>query len=155
LGARLSVQLSAVRRVLRGGVVADRSSIRLDLDEVDVDVEAWLALDTDDDIVDAYRGDLLPDDRYEDFTGPLREEMRARMTAAAMNVVGRADDPSRQAEVARRVLTVDRFHEAAHHALTRALEEKGSFGAATAAYDDYVAAMHELGAEPASRQSLR
>jgi pimeloyl-ACP methyl ester carboxylesterase len=33
LGARLSVQLSGVRRVLGCGVIADRDRVRLDLDE--------------------------------------------------------------------------------------------------------------------------
>ena len=69
LGARLSVQLSAVRRILRGGVIADRSSIRLDLDHVDVDIERWFAQTDDAAIVAGYDGEFLPDDRYEDWSG--------------------------------------------------------------------------------------
>jgi DNA-binding SARP family transcriptional activator len=38
LGARLSVQLSTVRRILGGGVIADRESIRLDGGAVRVDL---------------------------------------------------------------------------------------------------------------------
>ena len=38
LGARLSVQLSTVRRILGGGVIADRESIRLDAGAVHVDL---------------------------------------------------------------------------------------------------------------------
>ena len=78
LGARLSVQLCAVRRILRGGVIADRSSVRLDLDHVDVDIERWFALTDDAAIVAGFHGELLPDDRYEDWSAPLREEIRAR-----------------------------------------------------------------------------
>ncbi|MFP5487118.1 MAG: alpha/beta fold hydrolase, partial [Acidimicrobiia bacterium] len=52
LAARLSVQLSGVRRVLRGGIVADRSSIRLDLEHVDVDLERWFAAADDATIID-------------------------------------------------------------------------------------------------------
>ena len=83
LGARLSVQLSAVRRILRGGVIADRSSIRLDLDHVDVDIERWFAQSDDTAIVAGYDGEFLPDDRYEDWSTPLRDEIRARFGVAA------------------------------------------------------------------------
>ena len=155
LGARLSVQLSAVRRVLGGGVIADRSSIRLDLGAIDLDVETWFALDSDEDIVDRYVGELLPEDRYDDYTVPLREEMRTRFLTAALNVIAASrDDPARCADLARQVLLVDRCHEPAHHVLIQALEATGSRGAAAAAYGDYVNAMREIGAEPVSRRSL-
>ncbi len=51
LGARLSVQLSAVRRVLKGAVIADRQTVALNLDEVSTDLERFLAASFDDAIV--------------------------------------------------------------------------------------------------------
>ena len=39
LGARLSVLLSNVRRVLGGGVVADHAAVRMDLDHVQLDLD--------------------------------------------------------------------------------------------------------------------
>lgn len=66
LGARLSVQLSAVRRVLGGGVVADRSTVRLDLSAVSVDLEGWFRLTDDRAVVEGF-ADPLPEYRYEDW----------------------------------------------------------------------------------------
>ena len=87
LNARLSVQLSGVRRVLHGAVIADRSTVRLDLDAVDVDLARWSKLDPDADgddaIVDGYPGDFLPDDVYEDWSSGVRDEARSRFVAAA------------------------------------------------------------------------
>ena len=40
------MQLSAVRRILHGGVIADRQTVRLDLDVVVLDLDRWLRLDT-------------------------------------------------------------------------------------------------------------
>ncbi len=91
LGARLSVQLSAVRRILGGGVIADRSSIRLDLDHVDVDIERWFAQTDDAAIVAGHAGEFLPDDRYEDWSAPLRDEIRARFGVAARGLAAISD----------------------------------------------------------------
>lgn len=155
LGARLSVQLSAVRRILFGSVNADRSTIRLDATEVTVDVDEWFALERDDDIVDRYTGEFLPEDRYDDWTAPLREEMRTRCIAAGMAVIAdQATDLSRRADVARKVLAADRFHEPAHRALIISLAGAGSHGAASTAYDDYVEALGELDIEPEALAAL-
>ena len=68
LGARLSVQLSTVRRALGGGIDADRQTVRLDLDEVSTDLEELYAANDDDAVVAAYTGEFLPEDRYDDWT---------------------------------------------------------------------------------------
>lgn len=72
LSARLSVQLSNVRRVLGGGVIADRSTARLDVDAVDLDLVQWLALEDPAELINGFSGELSirsrsthssPDDR--------------------------------------------------------------------------------------------
>lgn len=143
LGARLSVQLSAVRRVLRGGVIADRSSVRLDLAQVDVDIERWFAECDDGAIVAGYTGELLPDDRYDDWTQSLREEIRGRFVDAARRLaVGAA--PADAIGLWRRVLVEDPYDEPAHRSLISALRAEGRLGQARSAYHAYVAAMEDL-----------
>ena len=151
LSARLSVQLSAVRRVLRGGVVANRSTVRLDTSAVDLDLSRWLGLDDDRAIVERY-GEFLPDDRYEDWTGPTRDEVRARMVTAARRVIDAAlaaDDGETAEAAARAIVAADTYDEAGHRGLVRALSRQGRHGEARAAHDSYVTAMDGLGIEPA------
>lgn len=157
LNARLSVQLSAVRRVLRGAVIADRSAVRLDLDAVDVDVTAWKRLDDDAAVVDGYVGDFLPDDRFDDWTAPVREALRAKFVEAAHRELDRAmddGDVGRVDGVARRLLDGDRYDEQAHRSLVRALHGAGRHGEARAAYDAYAAAMDDLAVTPTPFDSL-
>jgi pimeloyl-ACP methyl ester carboxylesterase/DNA-binding SARP family transcriptional activator len=144
LGARLSVQLSAVRRILRGGVIADRSSIRLDLDHIDVDIERWFAQTDDTAIVAGHDGEFLPDDRYDDWSAPLRDEIRARFGAAARRLA--EISPATDAiELWRRVLTQDPYDEGAHCSVVVALRAEGRLSEARTAYQTYVAAMEDLG----------
>ncbi len=158
LGARLSVQLSAVRRILHGGVIADRSAIRLDLDAVDVDLERWFDLDDDDAVADGYPGELLPDDRYDDWSGPLRDEMRTRFVTAARRAADRADtdraDSDRAVELYRRVLAADPFDEHSHRRLVATLHADGRSGDARDAHGTYAAAMAELGLEAETWESI-
>jgi pimeloyl-ACP methyl ester carboxylesterase/DNA-binding SARP family transcriptional activator len=149
LGARLSVQLSAVRRILRGGVIADRSSIRLDLDHVDVDIEQWFAHTDDTAVVAGYSGEFLPDDRYEDWSTPLRDEIRARFGVAARRLaeVSHADDAI---ELWRRVLTQAPYDEDAHRSLVATLRSEARISEARIAYQTYVTAMDDLGVSSTS-----
>ena len=144
LGARLSVQLSAVRRVLRGGIVADRSTIRLDLDHVAVDLERWFATADDVAIVDGYLGELLPEDRYEDWSTPLRDEARRRFGAAVKRLAAERSDED-AVRLLRRLLAEDPYDEPAHHSLVTALRAGGRPADAHRAYRDYVGLMDELG----------
>ena len=149
LGARLSVQLCAVRRILRGGVVADRSSIRLDLDHVDVDIERWFAQADDTAIVAGYDGEFLPDDRYEDWSAPTRDEMRARFGVAARRLA-KVSDANDAIELWRRALIHDPFDESVHRSLVATLRAEGRPSEARTAYQTYVAAMDELGVSSTS-----
>jgi DNA-binding SARP family transcriptional activator len=153
LGARLSVQLSAVRRILHGGVVADRSSIRLDLDTIDVDLEEWFALGDDRAVVAGYAGTFLPDDRYEDWSQPMRDEVRTRFVSAARRLADLAEGDE-AVELWRRILAEDPFDEAAHRSLIGELVLDGRLGEARHAYRAYVGAMDDIGVAIAGWDAL-
>lgn len=147
LGARLSVQLSTVRRILQGGVIADRESIRLDLEEVDTDLEALFRASADEAIVAAYTGGFLPDDVYEDWTAPLRAEVRARFVLAARRVARDALDTGavdRAVGLAGRLVEADPYDTEAHRLRVTALLRSGSLREAEQAHGDWVQAMEEL-----------
>lgn len=150
LGARLSVQLSAVKKVLDGGVIADRETVRLDLDAVSTDLDEFHAATDDGAIVAAYPGEFLPEDAYEDWTRGPRDEARARFVAAARRL-GRQQlelkSFERAADLGRRILRADRYDEDAHQLLIDALVGAGEMGEAERAHADYREAMAELGIE--------
>jgi pimeloyl-ACP methyl ester carboxylesterase/DNA-binding SARP family transcriptional activator len=147
LGARLSVQLSAVRRVLGRGVVADRETVRLDVDEVSTDLEDFYKATDDAAVVAAYGGEFLPEDRYEDWSGPPRDEARTRFVAASRRLARHEMDrgqPLRAAEIARGILEVDRYDDDAHRLVVSTLLEAGEAGEARRAHETWAAAMAEL-----------
>lgn len=142
LGARLSVQLSAVRRILRGGVVADRSTVRLDRSAVVVDVEEWLAEADDHAVLDGYAA-LLPEDAGEDWARPLADTVRDRLVSTARRVLD--DCPEAEAvALLRRLLELDPYDDHAHRQLVRCLRRSGRQGEAAQAQERYDAAMEEL-----------
>jgi len=153
LGPRLSVQLSAVRRVLRGGIVADRASVRLDLDRVEVDIERWFELADHASIVAGHDGDFLPDDRYEDWSAALRGEIQARFGAAVHRLAERSEAPD-AIELWHRALGEDPYDERSHRSLVVTLRAEGRLGEARTAYQSYVAAMDDLGIPPPSWDEL-
>lgn len=154
LSARLSVQLSTVRRILRGGVIADRDSVRIDLSEVRLDLAELLAAGEVGDcrrVVELYTGEYLPSDLYEDWAVPTREGARAAFARAAgqlANTATTAGDYDQAAALARRILSTDQFDEEAHRLLIAALVAAGHAGAARQAHALYVSRMNELGVPP-------
>jgi pimeloyl-ACP methyl ester carboxylesterase/DNA-binding SARP family transcriptional activator len=151
LGPRLSVQLSTVRRILHGGVIADRESVRLDLDEVDTDLEAFYRAGSDVEVVDAYTGTFLPEDVYEAWTERARAEARSRFVLASRKEARRAIDEgehARAVELAHRLLEVDRYDHEAHRLLIEALGAMGEVGEAGRARAAFTSAMQELGLPP-------
>lgn len=147
LGARLSVQLSAVRRVLGGGVIADRRTVGLDLHAVSVDVEDLLTAADPDAIVDAYTGEFLPAEHDEAWSGGLRDEARLKFVTAAPSVIAAAltaGDQDRAVGIARRVVHADRYDATAYQQLIATLEASGFDGEARRAHAAYHAAMAEL-----------
>ena len=147
LGARLSVQLSAVRRVLGGGVIADRQTVALDLDHVSTDLEDLFRAPDDEAVVAAYPAEFLPEDVYEDWSTSVRDEARARFMAAARRLGTAAaarGDHERAVQLARRMIDADRYDEAAHRLLVEAHVVAGELGEAARAHETWVAALAEL-----------
>ena len=135
LGARLSVQLSAVRRILGGGVVADRETVALDLDRVGVDLVTYLdAVDRgDDDAIVSAHGDFLPEHVHDDWASPMRERVRSAFTVAAHRLLTGAidaDEHDRAIELARSISTADPFDDLAWASLIDALDASGDPAAA-------------------------
>lgn len=148
LSARLSVQLSGVRRVLGGGVIADRETVRLDLGEVSTDLEDFYKADDDAAIVATYHGEFLPEDAYEDWSAGPRAEARMRFGLAARRLASRvaeSGDHRRATVLARRLVEADRWDDDAHRLLVTSLVAAGERGEARRAHDAWVAAMAEIG----------
>jgi DNA-binding SARP family transcriptional activator len=150
LGARLSVQLSAVRRVLDGGVIADRQAVALDLDHVETDLEQVLSAERDADVLDAYGGELLPEDRYEEWTLEPREHVRSHIVLAARRELERARaeaDLERAVSIAHLLLDLDRYDDAAHRALVETRLALGDRTGARRAHDLWRDRLAELDLE--------
>lgn len=147
LSARLSVQLSAVRRVLGRGVVADRETVRLDVEEVSTDLEDFYKATDDAAVVAAYGGEFLPEDRFEDWSGPPRDEARTRFVTASRRLARlerERGQPLRAVEVARGIIEADRYDDDAHRLVVEALLEAEEVGEARRAHETWVAAMADL-----------
>lgn len=154
LGARLSVLLSNVRRVLHGGIVADRDAVRLDLTTSQVDLsEVYDALANGDDerAVAGFRGTVLPEDAYEDWAIAARERLSFAIVGAHRRLASRAASASRTDEVvdhAEAIIGLDPYDERAYESLVLALVEAGRSGDASRAEARYQRRMRELGVRP-------
>lgn len=147
LGARLSVQLSAVRRVLGGGVIADRQMVALNLQEVTTDIEELHRAGDDEQIVAIYAGEFLPEDLGADWTAGTRDEARSRFTAAAHRLAvaaSEAGDHLGASGLARRLIDDDRYDEQAHRLNVYALLAAGDTAGARRAHRRWVDHMAEI-----------
>lgn len=154
MGARLSVLLSNVRRVLGGGLIADRAAVALDVSAVELDLRRFYdALADGDDVgaVRAYAGTVLPEDAYDDWAVEASElASRAAIGAHRRLALAAADAGSISDVVthATAILEMDRFDEQAHELLVSTLQRAGRAGDASRAEERYRAAMAELGVRP-------
>jgi DNA-binding SARP family transcriptional activator/tetratricopeptide (TPR) repeat protein len=112
-------------------VTVERGAVRLhETTWVDVDAfEAAVAASATETILsglELYRGDLLPDDPYDDAIGPRREGLRQRYVDAALRI-GRADevDPDVRIGVLRRLVDLDPTLEEGHRLLMTSLAAVG------------------------------
>ncbi len=100
----------------------------------------------------AYAGDLLPDDIYEEWTEPHREELRQcarrlRLELTALYASGAQYDAA--LTVLMPVTHADPCDEDAHTLLVRIFAQKGDRGSATRAYEQFTHALNdELGVAP-------
>jgi ATP/maltotriose-dependent transcriptional regulator MalT/DNA-binding SARP family transcriptional activator len=174
---RLSVALATVRGVLDPNkehptehfVSADKNAVRLELENVAVDVEEFLAAASaglallrdgrDGEARDrlaaaeaAYAGDFLEEDAYEDWALPLREEAQAvyvRVARALAADAAAAGDHDAAARYFLRVLEHDGYDENAHLGLVSTLLDAGRHGEARRFFRDYCVRMEEIAVEPA------
>lgn len=170
LANRLSVALATARSVLDPDrtdrfIAADRSTVALNLEAVEVDIERFLAearaaLDTSGPertkrlavAEGLYAGDFLEGDVYEDWAVSLRQEARVvyLTVAHALGVeAGSAGDHDTAARCYLRVLERDPYDETAHLGLVSALEHAGRHGEARRSYRAYCGRMDELSVEAA------
>jgi ATP/maltotriose-dependent transcriptional regulator MalT/DNA-binding SARP family transcriptional activator len=176
LSNRLSVALTTIRTVLDPGhrfgaehfIRADKDSVALNLESMDVDLERFLAGAAeglgrlrDRDPADAvpileaaelaYGGAFLEENLYDDWATPVREEARATYSSVARALAKQAverHEPDVAVRYLLRILEIDRFDEDANLLLVRALSEAGRHGEAHRHYLNYRHAMDELGVEP-------
>jgi DNA-binding SARP family transcriptional activator len=174
---RLSVALSTVRAVLDPCrrfepdrfLVTQGNAVALKLSEVSLDVEEFLAeglaglrlwrdarADDARELLEAaeeaYAGDFLDGDIYEEWASPLREEARALYIAVASALAelwAEAGGHETAIRYRLRVLDRDPYDEGAYLALVSDVVAAGHHGEARRVYRRYVARMGELGVEPA------
>jgi DNA-binding SARP family transcriptional activator len=112
-------------------VIADRDTIALDRSHVTTDLEAALSTDDDAQRIELIAGEFLPDDRYDDWTAPMREQLRSTLAGALrrrLDELAADDESARHDErvaLARRLVEVDEFDPASHRYLIDALEAAG------------------------------
>lgn len=151
LSARLSVHLSSVRRVLGGGVIADRQTVALNLDEVHTDLEGFFAATNDEEVVALYDGPFLPEDTFEEWTHAVRDEALLLFKRAATRMAKDARDQGDfdgAIALARRIIEADKYDDAAHKLLVEVLLRTHEEGLAIRAHAAWAAALADLDAEP-------
>ena len=143
-GSRLSVQLSTVRRVLHGGIVADRQTIALDLDMVDTDLVRLHAATDDHEIVALHAGRFLPEEAAEEWRRGPHDAALALARSAGHRLLSEAldaPDLRRATELAHMLLEWDEYDAIAHEGAIEAAVAAGDPAAAAAARDRRDAAL--------------
>ncbi len=157
LGARLSVQLSHVRRVLGGGVVADRQTVALNLDEVATDLEEIMTATDDRVVVDTYAGDFLPENVYDDWTRGPRDEARARFVASAVRLGVQAvevSDWDLAALLSRKLLDADRYDDKGYRLAIAACRGLGDASGVRRLHQQWSNALSEMGIDVPDLETL-
>ncbi|MFI1996145.1 BTAD domain-containing putative transcriptional regulator [Actinoplanes sp. NPDC020271] len=113
------------------------------------------------DAVAAYAGDLLPEDRFEDWAAARREELRALLCDLLVDLAAgaaAAGGDGEAVEALRRALAIDPLHEGAVRGLMRCLVTAGRRAEALSRYErlrDDLGAEYGSGPDPATRQLYR
>lgn len=154
--ANLRKAIHFARQALAPGVIATRGGVvALEAANLWIDVDAFEALERSGEPAAAlalYRGELLPEDRFEPWTGDARERLRSIWHRLLLDV---AEDAERDgdAEGARvlleRLVASDPLHEDGALALMRVHASSGSRHLALRRYRQIEEALRdELGVEP-------
>jgi len=150
-------------------VFADRETVGLEAERVDVDVERFLAdgsaalellrsgsaeeaLPLLRDAEASYSGDFLEENLYDDWAVALREEARATYLSVCRELARLALDDGDHDAAGRyllRIIERDPYEERAHLGLVAVLARAGRHGEARRAYRIYRGRMEELDVEPA------
>jgi predicted ATPase/DNA-binding SARP family transcriptional activator len=163
-GSGLHQVLYTARRALGSGdhLVLRDDVVALAGDDVWVDVHAFevaAAVARDSGTIDAYRaalalytGELLPEDRYEDWTAARRESLRETYLALCLELAeleARAGDAGGAIATLQRAVVEDPLQEVAHRALMRLFADGGRRQQALAQYQQLREALRrELAADP-------
>ncbi len=180
-GSKLSVALSHLKRVLDPDkqydpnhfIVADRASIRLDIDNTSVDVVEFrdaaaesLAAHTARDpgaieMLEAaaamHTGDFLADDLYEDWAAEARDEVEALGSDVVRGLafaLAKTSDPQRSVAWFARLLTYDPHDEPTYEALIWVLSQARRHGEARRYHRMYEMRMRELGVPAQSLEDM-
>jgi ATP/maltotriose-dependent transcriptional regulator MalT/DNA-binding SARP family transcriptional activator len=177
LSNRLSVALSTVRLVLDPErrfapdhfIVADKDVVKLRTESVSVDLQLFLhdaaeglslrraghhadAAERLRAAEEAYTGDFLEEDAYQDWAAPIRDQAVAAyidVVRALAEDAEAAGDHDAAVRFYLRLLERDHFDESAHLALIAALSTAGRFGEARRRYGVYCSSMQEIDVEAA------
>jgi predicted ATPase/DNA-binding SARP family transcriptional activator len=112
---------------LRDDVLALNGELRVDAVELEAAIAAARAAGTPaayEDALALASGELLPEDRYEDWAGDRREALRELVTGAYLELAELLDDEA-GAEALQRALALDPLHERATRRLMRAYARAG------------------------------
>ncbi len=177
LSNRLSVALSTVRLVLDPErrfapdhfIVADKDVVKLRTESVSVDLQLFLhdaaeglslrraghhadAAERLRAAEEAYTGDFLEEDAYQDWAAPIRDQAVAAyidVVRALAEDAEAAGDHDAAVRFYLRLQERDHFDESAHLALIAALSTAGRFGEARRRYGVYCSSMQEIDVEAA------
>lgn len=158
---RLRTVLARIRHAVGPDVIVRRGDELSLADGVEVDAarcaelaSAALASGAEEDLVaalDAYRGELLPADRYEDWTALARERL-ARTTLEVLdglaNLAEEAGDPDRAARYLERAIEADPYEEERYLRAAELRSSQGRRAAAVALLQRAEAASASLGVAP-------
>ncbi|HEX4717274.1 MAG TPA: BTAD domain-containing putative transcriptional regulator [Thermoleophilaceae bacterium] len=149
-GNNLRQAVYHARRALTGAgadgaeVLASRGDLVIIAPEVELDVDAFEraaaraeasgAVGDIEAAVAAYTGELLPEDRYDDWCAERRRLLAERHVALLLALAG-TRDPGAATEVLHRAILADPLNEQAHRALIRAYAASGRRPQAVAQYD--------------------
>ena len=160
LGARLSVQLAAVRRVLGGGVIADRSTVRLDTASLQLDLVAFnaaIAAGRNAAAANLYKGPFLPEDSDDQWATDVRSRTTIQQRGALNRLFDTATSANRHDEAlsyALQARDLDPYDEPSHHAVIATLLTLGRSRDAEQAHATYKTNMNELDITPVPLNDL-
>ena len=138
IGAGVSTNLNAL---IEAGFSLDRVVEPL------ADLRRLIATDDLVAAIDVYKGDVLPEDTYDDWATSVRDDTRVRFANAAHRLAEqatRSGDHGYVCALAGRILATDPYDESAHRRLLSALSKLSRFGDARRAYQVYVDKMADI-----------